>query len=499
MMDRPVTFGPETARRLLTLLGPEEPSESRGQTRRRSVDTYFVKVTSLTTVSSRYPGMRYSFDALSNTYTAQDTVWVVEPNGDVPALVTYYRATRAGQAGTPSRPVWIIELAQALPAIRSINLDATADQTIASADSTVGVVTTSGNTDLSARVATNLVSGIVSIFAQLIAGIKTFLDPVQVLTASNQTLSLSTSQAATIGLNESLAPGTNATAKIVVTGLSGAGFTTSCAAYLLPPFLVSHAVANETTFMLSGQRAIDDDGTTVISSLAPRFAIHTSAGGGSGTIYNGAWGTDSTGNVISGGLVTTVGSASVTVTHGGTGVASATAYAVICGGTTSTGALQSVASVGTSGQVLTSNGAGTLPTFQAASAPVASVSNSDATLTISPTTGSVVASLNLASTNTWSKPQAIDTNNIVAFLVQHTSNSLGLFKIDAKTGSGQIGVFGASPAAQGIAIGTTTGFTANATANTAYNESTFTGGLGSSAYTISDVVLALKKFGWLAQ
>ena len=54
----------------------------------------------------------------------------------------------------------------------------------------------------------------------------------------------------------------------------------------------------------------------------------------------------------------------LTVANGGTGDQSFTAYAVICGGTTTTGALQSVASVGSSGQVLTSNGAGALPTFQ---------------------------------------------------------------------------------------------------------------------------------------
>ena len=54
------------------------------------------------------------------------------------------------------------------------------------------------------------------------------------------------------------------------------------------------------------------------------------------------------------------------VAQGGTGSASATAYAVQCGGTTTTGAHQSIASVGTSGQVLTSNGAGALPTFQTA-------------------------------------------------------------------------------------------------------------------------------------
>lgn len=52
------------------------------------------------------------------------------------------------------------------------------------------------------------------------------------------------------------------------------------------------------------------------------------------------------------------------VSDGGTGTSSATAYAVLCGGTTSTGAHQSIAGVGTSGQLLTSNGASALPTFQ---------------------------------------------------------------------------------------------------------------------------------------
>lgn len=52
------------------------------------------------------------------------------------------------------------------------------------------------------------------------------------------------------------------------------------------------------------------------------------------------------------------------VAGGGTGTTSFTAYTPICGGTTSTNPLQSVASTGTSGQVLTSNGAGALPTFQ---------------------------------------------------------------------------------------------------------------------------------------
>ena len=54
------------------------------------------------------------------------------------------------------------------------------------------------------------------------------------------------------------------------------------------------------------------------------------------------------------------------VAKGCTGRSSHTAYAVLCGGTTTTAAQQSIASVGTSGHILTSNGASALPTFQAA-------------------------------------------------------------------------------------------------------------------------------------
>lgn len=51
------------------------------------------------------------------------------------------------------------------------------------------------------------------------------------------------------------------------------------------------------------------------------------------------------------------------VANGGTGTSSQTPYAVICGGTTTTNPTQSISSVGTAGQLLTSNGAGALPTM----------------------------------------------------------------------------------------------------------------------------------------
>lgn len=65
------------------------------------------------------------------------------------------------------------------------------------------------------------------------------------------------------------------------------------------------------------------------------------------------------------------------VDNGGTGRSAHTAYAVICGGTTTTGAQQSIVSVGTSGDILTSNGAGALPTFQAAAAGVVAATQAE--------------------------------------------------------------------------------------------------------------------------
>lgn len=103
--------------------------------------------------------------------------------------------------------------------------------------------------------------------------------------------------------------------------------------------------------------ATDDSGgsrtqltaATALNSIASGTWAGASSITTLGTIATGIWnGTD------------------ITVPYGGTGLTSTTAYAVLCGGTTSTAALQSIASVGTSGQVLTSNGAGALPTFQAA-------------------------------------------------------------------------------------------------------------------------------------
>lgn len=54
----------------------------------------------------------------------------------------------------------------------------------------------------------------------------------------------------------------------------------------------------------------------------------------------------------------------LSIEEGGTAANSFTAYAVICSSSTGMGAFQSVSGLGTSGQVLTSNGPSALPTWQ---------------------------------------------------------------------------------------------------------------------------------------
>lgn len=131
----------------------------------------------------------------------------------------------------------------------------------------------------------------------------------------------------------------------------GAGIDTSIAgdtvtiageaASLTNSGIVELATVAETNTGTDATRAVTPDGLDGWTGSAQVTTV--------GTIASGTWtGTD------------------VAVDAGGSGRGTATAYAVICGGTTATGAHQSIASVGTSGQILTSNGAGALPTFQAA-------------------------------------------------------------------------------------------------------------------------------------
>lgn len=119
------------------------------------------------------------------------------------------------------------------------------------------------------------------------------------------------------------------------------------------------------------------------AAALPSYATLTVAGGGTGrTTSTTAFGTICAGTTATGALQTvapgtsgfplvSAGAAALpsysalTVAGGGTGVTTLTTpFGVLCAGTTATGAVQTLPSLGTAGQVLTSNGAGLLPSFQ---------------------------------------------------------------------------------------------------------------------------------------
>jgi hypothetical protein len=110
-----------------------------------------------------------------------------------------------------------------------------------------------------------------------------------------------------------------------------------------------------------------------VGSLGNSGYVLTSNGNGSLPVWTspssgGTVTSITAGTGLNGGTITTSGTFSlnspVVVANGGTGNTSLTAYAVLCGGTNSTAALQQVSGLGTNGQVLTSAGAGALPAWQ---------------------------------------------------------------------------------------------------------------------------------------
>lgn len=118
-----------------------------------------------------------------------------------------------------------------------------------------------------------------------------------------------------------------------------------------------------------------------------------------------------------------------TVPNGGTGDVSFTAYSVLCGGTTSTGVLQNVSGVGTSGQVLKSNGASALPTWQAGPVASLSITAASSNIVCSPSTITGTGTIDLASSpsvsGSWTVGTSFnvpDTTSSTVGIIFHNSN-----------------------------------------------------------------------------
>jgi len=122
-------------------------------------------------------------------------------------------------------------------------------------------------------------------------------------------------------------------------------------------------------------------------------------------------------------------STAVGVTKGGTGLTTATtAYGVICAGTTATGAFQVLNSLGTAGQVLTSNGAGVLPSWSnAAAGTVTSIAAGN---------GMDFATITSSGSVTLGTPSSVDSSSTNSASGTTHTHALGIVS-EAKGGTNQ--------------------------------------------------------------
>ena len=181
------------------------------------------------------------------------------------------------------------------------------------------------------------------------------------------------------GLTASKPVFTDASKNLVSTGTLGvdqggtnltAGTSGGVLAYTASGTLASSGVLAQYGVVLGGGAGAVPTSTAVGTAthvltsngagVAPTFQALPAAGVTTFT----AGTTGFTPNTATSGAVTLAGT--LNVANGGTGLFTTTAYSVVFTGTTATGNFQASAGPGTSGYVLTSNGAGALPTFQAA-------------------------------------------------------------------------------------------------------------------------------------
>lgn len=113
----------------------------------------------------------------------------------------------------------------------------------------------------------------------------------------------------------------------------------------------------------SGSITTSGSGSTLTTQLTNLTNHNVLLGAGTATITNLAPSATSGVPLISQGAAADPAFGTAVVEGGGTGNTTFTAYSVITAGTTATGAFQNVSGLGTSGQVLTSAGAGALPTW----------------------------------------------------------------------------------------------------------------------------------------
>jgi hypothetical protein len=181
------------------------------------------------------------------------------------------------------------------------------------------------------------------------------------------TLANTTGDASASNITSSLTGAGTVTAQHAIVKVTGT--LTAAKVVTGPSYSKTYVVDNTTatypvTFKASGQTGVSivaGEKATVYYNGTDYVKIASSVTDGVSTISFGSTGL--TPSSATAGAVTVAGT--LGVANGGTGLSTTTAYSVVFTGTTSTGAFQDSAGPGTAGYILTSNGAGALPTFQA--------------------------------------------------------------------------------------------------------------------------------------
>lgn len=134
------------------------------------------------------------------------------------------------------------------------------------------------------------------------------------------------------------------------------------------------------------------------------------------------------------------------------------------------------------------------------SGPVTSVAGFVGSLTIAdPLATTAIQAADATSSLTFANSTGVVT--VVAGLTMADAKNI---VVNATTGTKigtattqKLGFYNATPVAQQATTGTTTGFTAGS-GTASKSDSTYTGNTGTAAYTVGDIVLALKNLGFLA-
>lgn len=112
----------------------------------------------------------------------------------------------------------------------------------------------------------------------------------------------------------------------------------------------------------------------------------------------------------------------VSVPNGGTGDASLIAYAVLTGGTTATNPVQTVAALGGAGNPLVSGGAGAVPTFTSAMAPIPIALTDAATILVNAALGNYFT-VTLGGSRTMGAPSNPTDGQIIVFSIKQPASA----------------------------------------------------------------------------